>query len=271
MFGSSCSSVTIVVPRSDDPCSTGATLTIGIALSMPGYRALSSPRSILSARSTARLCAGPLIPFGSRCTMTISVATGKPKSATDRFAASMAFEPGGATPIGCDWFSETAGSETYAAMHTATAAARTRNRNGPATSSARARESIGYPLKSQRLRVGDYLAVCRCNRPGHDHPPRVDDKLAHLFRLDCLQPREHPVIPHVCRARLHELVRRSADQPLSLLFRKCEAHRLVVARERQVDDAADAEFDPAANQHFVAARKRLVQRAQGLACGRQSV
>jgi len=62
------------------------------------------------------------------------------------------------------------------------------------------------------------------DRLRHDHAPSVLDQLAHLLRLECVETCEDPLLAHVGRLWLHELVGRAADQPVPLDLRKGEAH-----------------------------------------------
>src|SRR5207247_8854826 len=77
--------------------------------------------------------------------------------------------------------------------------------------------------------------IARGEAPGNDHPPGVKDQLAHLLLIECGQARQHPLVTKVGLARLHELVRGAADQPVPLILWKRKAHHALVARERQVE------------------------------------
>src|SRR4051812_10014731 len=53
---------------------------------------------------------------------------------------------------------------------------------------------IAYPPKSERLGVGDYLAISGGHGSRNDHAPGVDNELTHLDGLEGGQAREHPVV-----------------------------------------------------------------------------
>lgn len=85
----------------------------------------------------------------------------------------------------------------------------------------------------------------RCgDAAGHDHAPRFGDECAHLVGIDRVEPYANPVEPEVGRVRHQKLVWFAFDECTAQLFRKGKAHDLLVARECDVDDAANPELDP---------------------------
>src|SRR5262245_22914717 len=88
------------------------------------------------------------------------------------------------------------------------------------------------------------------------HPPRVHDQLPHLGLVDLRQPNAYPLIPHVGRSRQEELVRFGGDQRGAFLLGEAEPHRLLVGRNRCVDDLADPELHMVANEMLTGPRQR---------------
>jgi hypothetical protein len=66
--------------------------------------------------------------------------------------------------------------------------------------------------------------------------------------------------------RQHELLRLRCDKGLAPLLRKREAHQRLVARKREVDDAADPELHPAAHAGLGRARQLDRDRTHLLDC-----
>jgi hypothetical protein len=93
------------------------------------------------------------------------------------------------------------------------------------------------------------------------HPPRVEDELSHLVDVDRVEPDLNPVVAEVPAVRHQELDWLRTHECLALLLREREPHDRLVTRERQIDDAADAELHAVADERLGRPRKSKRERS----------
>src|SRR5581483_752128 len=91
----------------------------------------------------------------------------------------------------------------------------------------------------------------------HRSRPRLLDEVSHLAGVDRIEADVDPVEAHVALTRQLELVRLRLDGGLSQLLREAAPHALAVLGQREPNDLADPELDPAVHEHLVAAGERL--------------
>ena len=104
----------------------------------------------------------------------------------------------------------------------------------------------GVPLVAQPL---------ACEELGHHHPPRVRDQLGHVPVIEPREVTAHPVEPQVGLAGKEEQVWVAGDERGALLFWISEAHRGLIAGERDVDDRAHTELHAVMDQVLNASRQ----------------
>src|ERR1700760_3614153 len=80
------------------------------------------------------------------------------------------------------------------------------------------------------------IQVFRRHLLRHAHAPGVDEQLAQLGFVEYGQPGADPLVPLVAGQRHHERLRPAGDQRGPLLPGEAEPQRLLVRRERGVDD-----------------------------------
>ena len=73
--------------------------------------------------------------------------------------------------------------------------------------------------------------------------------------IEAVHTRHHPVKAEIAALWQHERLRIGLHEVFALGLGKAEAHERLVARERHVDDLADAELDPVAHEYLVRARQ----------------
>ena len=89
----------------------------------------------------------------------------------------------------------------------------------------------------------------------HDHPPRLQHQLAHLVRVERIEPCLNPVEAQLRLAWEEEHVRARRHQCGPFLLREGEADLGLVPAERDVHDLTDPELHPIPHQHLGAARQ----------------
>src|SRR5690606_27608254 len=103
--------------------------------------------------------------------------------------------------------------------------------------------------RTRPVRVG--LVPRAAEERGHAHPPRLDDELTRLHRVEPVQPGADPVEPEVALRGHQEGLRVAGDQALALLLGEAEPDDLLVLGEGEEDDRADPELPPPADEHLV--------------------
>ncbi len=93
------------------------------------------------------------------------------------------------------------------------------------------------------------------------HPPRVDDELAGLGRIESGEAGVYPVEAQVAFGRHQELVRLAADEGGPFLLGEGESDDRLVAGEGEVDDLADPELAAVADEHLIRPFQAQGQRA----------